>query len=159
MGKDDYEKWAWDAWHPISGVFLLSPPNVFGYMEGTISQVAFATYLGQACPVMPPRRVILWQEMPSPRQVWGQPDGGGTTGPWSQCPVQQAPIHTPSNDEARQHFIRKRGCQLHPGQGWRPLHLSLCHTRIIAPGDEESTILHCPRPACPQLSNWQAKNL
>ena len=35
LGQGDYEKWAWDAWSKYSGVFLLSSPDVFGYMEDT----------------------------------------------------------------------------------------------------------------------------
>ena len=54
LGRVAYEKWAWGAWywHPISGVFLLSLHDTFGYTEDTIFQVTSATYLGQACPVM-----------------------------------------------------------------------------------------------------------
>ena len=37
-----------------SGVFLLSPPDHFGYMEDTIFQVALATYLGQPFPMIAP---------------------------------------------------------------------------------------------------------
>ena len=38
----------------MSSVFLLSPPDQFGYMEDPIVQVAFTTYLGQPCPYMAP---------------------------------------------------------------------------------------------------------
>ena len=54
LGQGDYEKWACDIWSKLSGVFLLSSPNIFQYMEDTIFQVASATYLGQACPVIMP---------------------------------------------------------------------------------------------------------
>jgi len=54
LERDTYKKWAWETCSKQSGVFLLSPTDHFGYMEDTVFQVAFATYLGQACPVIAP---------------------------------------------------------------------------------------------------------
>ena len=47
-----YKRWAWEACNDISGQFLQSPPDHFGYLEDTTFQVAIATYLEQPCPLM-----------------------------------------------------------------------------------------------------------
>ena len=54
LGRDEYERWAWESCDTISGQFLLSPPDHFGYIKDTVFQSAFATYLGQACPIIAP---------------------------------------------------------------------------------------------------------
>ena len=38
----------------MSAEFLHAPPDAFGFLEDNIFQVAIATFLGQACPVMAP---------------------------------------------------------------------------------------------------------
>ena len=54
LGRRDYERWSWEAWTKMSSMFLLSPPDHFGYMENPHFMISLATYLGQPCPVMAP---------------------------------------------------------------------------------------------------------
>ena len=44
LGREEYERWAWESCDKISGQFLMSPPDHFGYIEDPIFQSAFATY-------------------------------------------------------------------------------------------------------------------
>ena len=46
MEREDFERWAWKARNRTSAVFLHSPPDQFGFMEDSIFQHGFATYLG-----------------------------------------------------------------------------------------------------------------
>ena len=54
LGRDQYERWAFEACGKLSGEFLLSPPDHFGFMEDPVFQVALSTYVGQPCPLMAP---------------------------------------------------------------------------------------------------------
>ena len=54
MDRGEYERWSWAACTKMSSIFLHSPPDHFGYMEDPVFQVAWTTYLGQACPLMAP---------------------------------------------------------------------------------------------------------
>jgi hypothetical protein len=54
LGRDDYEKWAWDGCSATSAAFLQSPPDRIGYMGDNVFQVAMTTYLGQPCPIITP---------------------------------------------------------------------------------------------------------
>ena len=54
LGRDDYEKWAWDGSTRMSSTFLSSPPDAIGYLGDNVFQVVLTTYLGQPCPMMAP---------------------------------------------------------------------------------------------------------
>ena len=54
LSRKDYERWSWEAWTQMSPVFLVSPPDHFGYFEDPHFQIAITNYLGQPCPLMAP---------------------------------------------------------------------------------------------------------
>ena len=54
LSRADYKRWPYEACSRLSGTFILSPPDHFGYMEDPILQVALATYVGQAYPLIMP---------------------------------------------------------------------------------------------------------
>ena len=65
MERDQYERWAFEACGKLSGVFLLSPPDQFGYMEDPVYQVALSTL------TMPSHGAssgtLLWEQWPTVR--------------------------------------------------------------------------------------------
>ena len=54
LGRDDYEKWAWDGCSNLSAAFLQSPSDAIRYMGDNMFQVARTPYLGQPCPILVP---------------------------------------------------------------------------------------------------------
>ena len=54
LGRQEYERWSWEAWTKMSPTFLLSPPDHFGFLADPHFQIAIANYLGQPCPMMAP---------------------------------------------------------------------------------------------------------
>ncbi|EJK51883.1 hypothetical protein THAOC_28906, partial [Thalassiosira oceanica] len=54
LPRKSYERWAWEGWGQTSAMFLQSPPDELGHLGDNEFPVAFATYLGQACPAVAP---------------------------------------------------------------------------------------------------------
>jgi len=54
LPRNSYARWAWEGWGQTSAMFLQSPPDELGHLGDNEFPVAFATYLGQACPAVAP---------------------------------------------------------------------------------------------------------
>ena len=54
LERKDYERFPWEAWTPMSAVWLHSPPDHFGYIEDPVFQAVMVTYIGQPCPTITP---------------------------------------------------------------------------------------------------------
>ena len=47
LGREEYERWAWDGGTRMSSEFLISPPDAIGHLGDNVFQVAITTYRGQ----------------------------------------------------------------------------------------------------------------
>ena len=54
LHRRDYERWSWESWTRMNIVFLHSPPDALGHLSNDEFRIAFATYIGQECPVLGP---------------------------------------------------------------------------------------------------------
>ena len=54
LGRNDYEKWSYDASDKNSVMFLHSPPDQYELLEDPVFMYAISAYLGQPCPLVSP---------------------------------------------------------------------------------------------------------